>query len=103
MTDRKTIHVIVDGATPLRTEGVPRLAIESSGHPPDFDYDALQSGKVREHYQEQAARIVQAMLQTLPGGLVDQVMVALMQNRASMFRVPFVATVTDDQPRTSES
>ena len=44
----------------------------------------------RAEHVLQARAIVGAMAVTLPGGLVDQILVALLEGRASHFRVPWI-------------
>lgn len=87
-TKPRTLSVEVFGAS---GENVPQLAITSQGHVPEIPCEDLQRWErdVYEMYRKQGERIVQAMRHCLPGGTIDHVMIALMQSRASMFRVPF--------------
>ena len=41
------------------------------------------------HFREDAESLADAMFQCLPGGTIDQLLVAFLQRKASMFRVPF--------------
>lgn len=46
----------------------------------------------RSTYAANAAVIADALVQSLPGGTVDQVLIELLKRKASLFKVPF----TDD-------
>ena len=61
------------------------LTIMFTGKPPSFD-SLSEAGRF---YEAEANKLAEAMLYTLPGGIVDRLIAALFERRASLFRVPF--------------
>lgn len=45
-------------------------------------------GDAADFYEDQAAMLVDALIQSLPGGTLDRVLIRLMEHKASLFRVP---------------
>lgn len=46
-------------------------------------------------YREQAGEIINRLVRSLPGGVIDQILIELMRQKASHFKVPFVETKPD--------
>jgi hypothetical protein len=63
------------------------LDLVTSGDPPEFSWDDIQSGAARKFYDDQANRIIDALQKTLPGGTVDSIFAELARRKASLFRV----------------
>ena len=45
---------------------------------------------VRDYYESEGREIANALLRHLPGGLIDGLLVALLDHKRSLFRVPHV-------------
>lgn len=72
-------------ASPVGKEEVPSLEIAFDLEVPEFEQ--LDYG--RKAYRDSAKEIVGAMVETLPGGLFDAILVEMMEARVSLLRVPF--------------
>ena len=67
---------------------VPGVVIDISDAIPAFDGDGWEE-RSREFYQEQGRAMCDAMMRTLPGGTLDELLVALLTRKASFFRVSY--------------
>lgn len=85
-------EVRIAKASPIAGESPQDVRIEITGEPPEFHnmkekdwhkkYDAF--------YNDQAATLGRALLESLPGATIDRLIVFLLTQKASYFRVPYV-------------
>lgn len=80
--------VTVHAAQPIRDEPAPAGRIVIATTLPPFDGGDWRDRTVAL-YAADAKAIVDVLLDTLPGGTVDQVLAELLLRKASLFRVPF--------------
>lgn len=76
---------------------VPNLSVEARV---SVD-EELSSGSERDalaFYGSQARSLVQAFSRTLPGGLIDAILVALLEHRCSIFQVPYSSEPSQPSP-----
>jgi hypothetical protein len=78
-----TVDIYRAGQTGIR-QPIPNLVIRTVAEPPTFGTVEMQ----RAAFAAQADAIVDALLTHLPGGLVDQLIAALLLRTASDLRVP---------------
>lgn len=83
---RRVVRVEAFKASP--TSDAPVADLEIVALAPTPTYASLE--EQRAVHVAQARAIVAAMAVTLPGGLVDQILLALLEGRASHFRVPWI-------------
>lgn len=86
------IKIQIKKAGPVAGESPHDVRIEISGEPPEFE--TLKEKDWRDQYdafyKEQATTLGKALINTLPGGTLDRLIVFLLTQKASYFRVPYV-------------
>lgn len=91
-TDFTVIDLVITKAGAVAGNAPNDLLIEFSGKPPELE--ALKEKDWRDKYDafynEQAAALGKALINTLPGGTLDRLIVFLLTQKASYFRVPYV-------------
>lgn len=91
MPSRPTTDVVLHLAGPIGSSHVPLLRITATVELTDKELDdAYKSGRLKAHYEQQGRALAEAIWNHLPGGTVDQVLIALLQHRASLLVVPYV-------------
>lgn len=89
-------------SAPTNTISIFRAASIGEDHPPVLtikaheqisEYHSLDSA--RALHNKQGTELAEALLQSLPGGTVDVLLVELMRRRASLFAVPLVVSNGD--------
>lgn len=91
MSEARTIDVYVANGAMV----VP-LTIRVCVPVPEIDFDDPDPGRswfneAREQYSRQAKAMVEAMFSSMPGGLVDALLVELLDHKRSILRVPHEA------------
>jgi len=73
-----------------------RAQVVGDRRPPDLDLrtveeipPVLHEQAQAEAYEEDANKIVSAMIESLPGGTIDRVLILLLHHRASLLRVSY--------------
>lgn len=74
--------IIIRKAQPIGDQEIPDVQIVIGGSPPDFD----DLSEYENFYKQQAHELFRA-LRFLPGGIFDQLLALMMQERASLFRI----------------
>jgi hypothetical protein len=85
--DRSAITVHLNKASPISDEPIPNLRIEATGIVTETEGENLDV--VRAFYITQARDVVEAMFSTLPGGLIDAILVEFMRRKVSVLAVPY--------------
>lgn len=62
----------------------------------NYDEDVYRPASIRQ-FDEQADIIVSAMIESLPGGTIDAVLIRLLQHRRSLFVVPYPRWYVEQQ------
>ena len=81
-------------AEPLAEQAVPDLFIEVTLPVPPSTGFADQ----RQVYCEQAGLLATTLLGSLPGGTIDALLIALLESRASVLRIPYASLGRTAQP-----
>jgi hypothetical protein len=87
---KNPIRVTLSKASPVGSREVASLFVEAVV---DINEELPNNTSESDHrlfYDSQARSLVSAMFHTLPGGLIDAILIELMQRRASIFHVPFI-------------
>lgn len=85
----KYVHSL-RAVSPSTGEKVPTLALIFDHEPPSFSHQDLSGPHLttcQEYYQGEAERVVDAMEEVCPGGLIDALLGVLSSRRASQLRV----------------
>lgn len=77
----------------FRDKPAPSLHIVAYEEVPEIKSDSWESD-YRAFYRQEAQQIVNALVKSLPGGTVDQVLCLLLERHASVFRVAHVVEET---------
>jgi hypothetical protein len=80
--DRHT-HITVHRAGNIGDKHVPRLTITAVDEMPD--HATLASARI--DYQHEGQQIADALLDHLPGGVIDQLLARMLERRASLLRI----------------
>lgn len=89
--DRRTTDVVLHSAGPIGSAHVPVLRIVAATELTDKELDdAYQAGRLQAFYQQEGRALQQALCRHLPGGTIDQLLVALLEHHASLLVVPYV-------------
>lgn len=86
-TDRPTTDLTLHSAGPIGDQHVPILRIVAVAELTDEQTATMNPSTLRAHYQREGRSLAEAIVQHLPGGTVDQLLVALLEHRASLLRV----------------
>lgn len=81
----ETITMRLNKATPM-SSAIPNLIIEATGMVVETEGENLDF--VRASYITQARDLTDAMFSTLPGGLIDAILVEFMRRKVSVLAVP---------------
>lgn len=76
-------------AVPFRAKKIDSLIIRIE--------DTILDRHLTEDYIRDAKLLADALLETLPGGTMDQLLCELLKRRASLFRVPFFRSGDDEE------
>ena len=87
------IKILVHKAGAVGAAKVPDLLIEAIHEFPDV----ITLAESRDLHVQDAEQIVDALLATLPGGTIDQVLLGLLEHQASLFRIPYRAHAEENQ------
>jgi hypothetical protein len=86
----KPIVTVVHKASPTGRVHVPDMVIKTDGVWPDVrDLEDGWEKRIIVKHEAEGRAIAEAMWRSLSGGTVDQVLLALMERRASLLRVRF--------------
>ena len=80
------MKIKVAKAHPYTGERLPNVSIEICEHPGLKKKKDLND--VKKLYEEQGKTLCEVLTQYLPGGTVDQLLIALMQYKATLFKTP---------------
>lgn len=81
--DWRDTEVQVHRAGAIGAKHVPTLAIYAHAEVPE----TLSLDESRALYLEEGRQIAEALFQHLPGGVVDQILIQLLERRASLLRI----------------
>lgn len=86
------MSVIVSGYDPTGDQPQAEAVLYIEGVPPKFPYNKNQDlnenlEHARQWYKSEAKKIFYVLVNNLPGGTVDQLLVLLLEHKASLFRV----------------
>ena len=74
--------IILDKADPLGGEEVKSIIIEISNELQQRNFKS----NIEKHYSDQATLLVDALINSLPRGTIDRILVKLMQKNLSSYR-----------------
>lgn len=87
MTMTKEIAVYLQKAQPMPSDQtVPDLKIEVTDL---VNTEGMNLDEMREFYAGQARGLIEAMFKSLPGGLIDAILVEMMRRKVSVFAVAY--------------
>lgn len=91
MGSRPTTEIALFCAGPIGAAHVPVLRIVAETELTDKELDdAYKAGRLAAHYRSEGRTLAEALWQHLPGGTIDQLLIALLEHRASLLVVPYV-------------
>ncbi len=83
-------------ANPIGSEAIEPLKIEFTKDIPEFSFSSDYEEKYKEIYNSDAKKIVDALGFSLPGGLIDAILVELLKQKTCILSVPFVSKPTNN-------
>lgn len=88
---RRTTEIALFSAGPIGDRHVPILRIVAQTELTEQELDdAYKSGRLQAAYEHEGRTLAEALWQHLPGGTIDQLLIALLKHRASLLVVPYV-------------
>jgi len=82
------MEITVHKASAIR-DSVPDLVITANAAMPEIVHPSSPGWELlaRDRYEQEGRLVAEALWQHLPGGTVDQILMALLERRASLLRV----------------
>lgn len=93
MANHESVHVTVCKASAMPGRPTPDLLIEACEEFPD-----ASPADAKEMHQAAGQRLGEALVKTLPGGTIDQLLAWLLLHQASLYRVAHRAGGSHGEP-----